>query len=236
MVYSPEQIHMRLQKLGSKERAIGAARYFKTGPGEYGEGDVFLGLSAPELRRLAKEYQSISIGDAIELLRSHLHEVRVLALLILIHIYQKGDAATRKQVYEAYLSNTEFINNWDLVDVSAAHIVGDYLLDKSRRPLYKLAESRSLWERRISIIATARFIKAGDFADTFKLSKRLLADKEDLMHKAVGWMLREVGKRDLASLEAFLKEHYRNMPRTMLRYAIERFAEPRRQMYLKGKI
>ena len=230
------EIHARLKKLGNKERAVGAARYFKTGPGEYGEGDVFLGLSAPELRSLAKEYQGISIGDALELLHSRLHEVRVLALLILIHIYQKGDAVVRKQVYEAYLSNTEFINNWDLVDVSAAHIAGDYLLDKSRRPLYKLAKSASLWERRISIIATARFIKVGDFADTFKLSERLLADKEDLMHKAVGWMLREVGKRDLASLEAFLKDHYRDMPRTMLRYAIERLPEARRQMYLRGGI
>ena len=235
-MYTPKEIHARLEKLGNKERAIGAERYFKTGPGQYGEGDVFLGLSAPELRSLAKEYQSISIGDALKLLHSRFHEVRVLALLILIRIYQKGDAAVRKQVYEAYLSNTKFINNWDLVDVSAAHIVGDYLLDKSRRPLYKLAKSTSLWERRISIIATARFIKVGDFADTFKLSERLLADKEDLMHKAVGWMLREVGKRDLASLEAFLKEHYRDMPRTMLRYAIERLPEARRQMYLRGGI
>ena len=233
---SANEIHGRLQKLGNKERARSAQRYFKTGPGQYGEGDVFLGLSAPQLRSLAREYKGIPISDALELLRSRLHEVRVLALLILTHIYQKGDAAIRKQIYEAYLDHTQFINNWDLVDVSAAHIVGDYLLDKSRRPLYRLAKSTSLWERRISIIATARFIKVGDFRDTFELSKILLADREDLIHKAVGWMLREVGKRDLASEEGFLKEHYKRMPRTMLRYAIERFPEAKRQAYLKGRI
>jgi 3-methyladenine DNA glycosylase AlkD len=235
-MHTSKEIQARLEKFGNKERALGARRYFKTGPGQYGEGDLFLGLSAPELRSLAKEYQYTSVDDALELLRSRFHEARALALLILIYNYRKGDAAIRKQVYEAYLDNTEFINNWDLVDVSAAQIVGDYLLDKNRRPLYKLAKSRSLWERRISIIATARFIKAEDFADTFELAKGLLADKEDLIHKAVGWMLREVGKRDLASLETFLKEHYRDMPRTMLRYAIERLPGPRRQMYLKGGI
>jgi len=233
---SAEEIEARLKKLGNKARAISSGRYFKTGPGQYGEGDIFLGLSAPQLRGLAKEYRDTTASDALRLLGSPFHEARVLALLILTHIYNKGDGAAKKEIYESYLANTRFINNWDLVDVSAPHIVGDYLTDKSRRPLYRLAKSASLWERRISIIATARFIKDWDFRDTFELSKILIRDDHDLIHKAVGWMLREVGKRDRASEEEFLIEHYQQMPRTMLRYAIERFPEPRRQMYLKGKI
>jgi 3-methyladenine DNA glycosylase AlkD len=233
---SVNEIHDRLQKLGNKERAESSKWFFKTGPGEYGEGDIFLGLSAPQLRRLAKEYRHISISDALELLRSRFHEERALALLILIHIFSKANQQTKKEIYEAYLKHTRFINNWDLVDLSAPHIVGQFLMDKSRRPLYRLAKSNSLWERRISIIATLWFIRASDFSDTLGISELLLADKEDLIHKAVGWALREAGKRDLATEENFLREHYKSMPRTMLRYAIERFPEAKRQAYLKGKV
>jgi 3-methyladenine DNA glycosylase AlkD len=170
------------------------------------------------------------------LLQSPIHEDRSLALLILVHAFTKDDAATKKKIYDAYLSHTDFINNWDLVDVSAPHIVGAYLKDKSRKPLYKLAKSNSLWERRISIIATQHFIRQNDFADTLQIAKLLLHDQHDLIHKAVGWMLREIGNRDLATEEAFLQVHYRMMPRTLLRYAIEKFPEAKRQAYLKGTI
>jgi 3-methyladenine DNA glycosylase AlkD len=185
---------------------------------------------------LAKELKATPIDDVLQLLQSPIHEDRSLALLILVHAFTKDDAATKKKIYEAYLAHTDFINNWDLVDVSAPHIVGAYLKDKSRKPLYKLAKSNSLWERRISIIATQHFIRQNDFADTLQIAKLLLHDQHDLIHKAVGWMLREIGNRDLATEEAFLQVHYRMMPRTLLRYAIEKFPEAKRQAYLKGTI
>lgn len=231
-----QDIRRRLEKLKNKEKAQILQRFFKTGPGEYGEGDVFLGIKVPELRKLAKEYQGITVREAKQLLRSYIHEERLLALLILIRAFSKGDEKTKKGIYELYLKNTEFINNWDLVDASAEHIVGAYLMEKSKEPLYHLAKSRSLWERRISIMATSHFIKQKAFSETLKISKMLLSDEEDLIHKAVGWMLREVGKRHMSTEENFLKEHYKKMPRTMLRYAIERFPESKRQRYLKGKI
>jgi 3-methyladenine DNA glycosylase AlkD len=229
-------IRKALTQLGSKERAEVSRRYFKTGPGQYGEGDIFLGLNAPQLRGLAAEHQALATGDVLLLLESAVHEERMLALLILVRAYSKGDPAAKRQIYETYLANTRFINNWDLVDASAPHIVGHFLTDKSRKPLYALARSSSLWERRIAIISTAYFIRRDQFDDTLKISKLLISDKEDLIHKAVGWMLREVGKRDLPSEESFLRENYKMMPRTMLRYAIEKFPESRRQMYLKGEI
>jgi 3-methyladenine DNA glycosylase AlkD len=211
-------------------------RFFKTGPGEYGEGDVFLGIQVPKVRSVGKEFQDLAITEVNKLLRSSVHEDRLLALLILVRRYSKGDAATQARIYKLYLGNTRYINNWDLVDLSASHIVGAFLKERSRRPLDNLAKSPLLWDRRIAIIATAHFIKHDDFATTLRIAAKLLDDEEDLIHKAVGWMLREVGKRDMAVEEGFLKRHYRRMPRTMLRYAIERFPEAKRQRYLKGKV
>ena len=211
-------------------------RFFKTGAGEYGEGDIFLGVTVPELRKLAKEYKTIGPNEINQLLQSPIHEERLLSLFLLIHRYSKGDEPEKKRIYEFYLKNAKFINNWDLVDSSAGHIVGAFLFGKSKNPLYDLVKSKNLWKRRISIISTFYFIKHNQFGDTLQISKILLSDKEDLIHKAVGWMLREIGKRDMIIEENFLKTHYKNMPRTMLRYAIEKFPESKRQRYLKGKI
>jgi 3-methyladenine DNA glycosylase AlkD len=233
---SVPEIQAKLRTFASAENARIAQWFFKTGPGEYGEGDQFIGVRAPDLRRLAKELKATPVDEVLQLLQSPIHEDRSLALLILVHAFTKGDVATKKRIYEAYLQHTDFINNWDLVDISAPHIVGAYLFDQSRKPLYKLAKSKSLWERRISIIATQYFIRQKDFADTLQIAKLLLDDKHDLIHKAVGWMLREVGNRDLTAEETFLQAHYKTMPRTMLRYAIEKFSEAKRQAYLKGTI
>ncbi len=208
------EIQDRLRGLGSPEAAAFAARYFKTGPGQYGEGDVFLGLRAAEMHGLAKEYRALALDEIRVLLQSAIHEDRMLALLILVRQRPKADESTRKSVYELYLANTRYINNWDLVDASAREIVGGYLADKSREPLDRLAASPSLWERRISIIATHYFIRQQDFADTIRIAERLLADREDLIHKAVGWMLREVGKKHQPTLEGFLRRHGKVMPRT----------------------
>jgi 3-methyladenine DNA glycosylase AlkD len=217
-----------LRALGNPEAAAFAARYFKTGPGQYGAGDVFLGLRAPVMHALAKEHKTLALDQAVELLRSAVHEDRLLALLILVRQASKADSSARKEIYDLYMAHTRFINNWDLVDASAPTIVGGHLMDRSRKPLDRLAGSRVLWERRISIIATLHFIRRGDFADTLRIAERLLGDQEDLIHKAAGWMLREVGKRDQPTLERFLRQHVRIMPRTMLRYAIERFPEETR--------
>ena len=230
------EIQAKLRAFASEENAKTAQWFFKTGPGEYGEGDQFIGVRAPDLRQLAKELKATPIDEAFELLQSPIHEDRSLALLILVHAFSKGDAATKQKIYEAYLRHTDFINGWDLVDASAPHIVGAYLFDKSRKPLYKLAKSNSLWERRIAMIATQHFIRQKDFADALQIAKLLLHDNHDLIQKAVGWMLREIGDRELAAEEAFLQVHYKTMPRTMLRYAIEKFPEAKRQAYLKGAI
>ncbi|HYP29706.1 MAG TPA: DNA alkylation repair protein [Blastocatellia bacterium] len=230
------EIRARMRELADDERAHVLQRFFKTGPGEYGEGDLFLGITIPELRKLAKQYRSVRLEEVLSLLTSRYHEERVLALLMMIDAYSKGDEAAKERIYRLYLKNTRFINNWDLVDLSAPRIVGDFLLTRSREPLYTLARSESLWERRIAIMSTFQFIKKSDYFDSLKISEMLLKDTEDLIHKAVGWMLREIGKSDLPVEENFLREHYRLMPRTMLRYAIERFPEPKRQMYLKGQI
>ena len=229
------KIKDELQQLGNPAQARVLQRFFKTGKGEYGEGDVFRGIKIPVLRKLAKKYQDMPWAEVEKLLTSKFHEDRMLALLLLVENYIKADDAGEKQIYTMYLRNTRFINNWDLVDVTAHHIVGHYLLDKSREPLYGLARSEMLWERRIAIIATFHYIRQNKFDDTLKIAGMLINDPHDLMHKAVGWMLREVGKRDLQSEEQFLKTHYRQMPRTMLRYAIERFTEAKRQAYLEGK-
>jgi 3-methyladenine DNA glycosylase AlkD len=231
---SLETLRSKLRSMADPEKAHVAQRFFKTGPGEYGEGDVFLGIQVPALRKLARETPDLDEAALQVLLRSPLHEERMLSLLILIQKYVRGTDEERKKIYDFYLANMSFINNWDLVDLSAEHVVGHFLMRGSRRPLYQLAKSRSLWERRIAILATFHFIKHHEFGDTLKIAAILLSDKEDLIQKAVGWMLREVGKRDLETEEQFLRKSYQKMPRTMLRYAIERFPEEKRKRYLKG--
>jgi 3-methyladenine DNA glycosylase AlkD len=222
--------------MANPEKARVLQRFFNTGPGEYGEGDVFLGIQVPALRKLARENGDLNEKGLQALLRSSLHEERMLSLLVLIQKYSRGTEEERKKLYELYLANTSFINNWDLVDVSAEHVVGHFLMKADKRPLYRLAKSKSVWERRIAILATFHFIKQNEFSETLKIAAILLGDKEELIRKALGWMLREVGKRDPAAEERFLREHYRKMPRTMLRYAIERFPEEKRRRYLKGEI
>ncbi len=236
MTDSAAAICKELRALASAENATNLQRFFKTGPGQYGEGDMFLGIKMPQLRALAKQYVDTGLDTVTTLLNSRYHEERMFALLLLMQFYQRAQGKDQAAAYELYLSNTHRINNWDLVDVSAPHIVGRHLQQRPRKVLHELAHSPLLWERRIAIIATAWFIRLDDFDDTLHIAKILLQDEHDLMHKAVGWMLREVGKRDLAVEEDFLKEHYRTMPRTMLRYAIERFPEPKRKNYLYGKV
>ncbi len=226
----------RLKKIGNKEQAKILQRFFKTGKGEYAEGDIFVGIRVPELRKLVKEYISISFSELIKLLQSSIHEARFLAVLILIHLYKNGDASIQHQIFNIYIKNTCFINNWDLVDVSAEHIVGDYLANRSKQVIHKLAKSKLLWERRIAIMATFLYIKSGEFSETLHIAQMLINDPEDLIHKAVGWMLREIGKRNQIIEEEFLKIHYKNMPRTMLRYAIEKLSENLRKKYLQAKI
>lgn len=228
------EIQRELANLGDAPHAALLQRFFKTGPGEYGEGDRFRGIRVPVLRKLAKKYRQLPMAEAGRLLRSTFHEDRLLALFILINHYYKGEGLVRAEIHHLYLANTGFVNNWDLVDASAPHLVGHYLRDRQRDTLTSLAASASLWERRMAIIATFCFIKAGEFDETLRIAGLLLADIEDLIHKAVGWMLREVGKREVKVAEAFLQAHYQEMPRTMLRYAIERLPETRRQAYLKG--
>ena len=230
------EIHDQLSRLADSAEAQFLQRFFKTGPGEYGEGDRFRGIRVPVLRKLAATYQMLPLEQTEELLHRAHHEDRLLALLILVRQFAKADPAGQTAVYDLYLGNTRFINNWDLVDVSAEHIVGAHLYRQSRKPLDRLAHSRSLWERRIAMLATFHFIRRGEFADTLRIAELLLTDREDLIHKAVGWLLREVGKRDQAIEESFLRAHYRQMPRTMLRYAIERFPEELRQEYLHGTV
>jgi 3-methyladenine DNA glycosylase AlkD len=227
-------IQGELESLADPGHAAVLQRFFKTGPGEYGEGDRFRGLRLPVLRKLAKKHGGLPLPAAASLLQSAYHEDRLLALLILIQRYYPGDAARRGEIHHLYLEHRGLVNNWDLVDASAPHLLGHYLRDRPKDPLTRLAASRVLWDRRMAIIATFDYIKQGEFDETLRVARLLLSDPEDLIHKAAGWMLREVGKREAAVAEAFLRAHYRQMPRTMLRYAIERFPEARRQAYLKG--
>jgi len=209
------------------------ARFFKTGKGEYAEGDVFLGLTVPQSRLIGKEFEGISLDEIEKLLASKLHEVRLVALLVLVAQFKKGDQKKQKDIFTFYLAHTARVNNWDLVDMSAPQIVGGYLLKKDRKILYKLAKSKNIWERRIAVIATYSFIRNGEFDDTFALSLVLINDKHDLIHKAVGWMLREVGKKNEKVLSTFLDVTCLKLPRTALRYSIERFPEKIRLSYLK---
>jgi len=226
----------RLEQLGSAEKAQVLQRFFKTGKGEYGEGDIFLGITVPVMRKLAGEYQALSSTETLQLLHSTIHEARLVALLILVCAFERGDDTQRKQVFDLYLANTAHVNNWDLVDLSAHRIVGPYLEGRDKSTLYALAQSRLLWDRRISVLATFYYIKRGEFGETLRVAELLLGDPEDLIHKAVGWMLREVGKRDRGVEEEFLRSHYTIMPRTMLRYAIEKFPEELRRRYLRGEM
>jgi len=226
----------KIHSLGDAKRGESAARFFKVAPGETGEGLRFLGLGAATQRALAKEFRAMSLKEVETVLQGDWHDERAVALLIWTLQFPKADAKGRKAIYELYLANTPRVNSWALVDCSAPHIVGAYLFDKSRKPLDRLAKSTSLWERRIAMVATQYLIRKGEFADTLRIAKILLKDDEDLIHKAVGWMLREVGDRDLGTLEAFLKPHYQTMPRTMLRYAIEKFELTKRKAYLQGEI
>jgi 3-methyladenine DNA glycosylase AlkD len=231
-----EKILAELRGLENPEAASFSRKFFKTGRGEYGEGDLFRGIRVPILRKLARKYQNIPLAATERLLRSGFHEDRLLALLILVRIYSGGDAAMKNRIHKLYLRNTAFINSWDLVDVSAPHLVGDFLSGKGKELLYRLARSRNVWERRMAVMATFTYIRQGAFDETLGIARVLLPDPEDLVHKAVGWMLREVGKRDLRAEERFLHAHCTKMPRTMLRYAIEKFPARKRQRYLRGKV
>lgn len=225
-----------LRKKGDKKRAEILQGFFKTGPGKYAEGDIFIGVVVPEIRKIVKEFRDLSLDQTEELLKSGIHEERMTALLILVDKFRKADDHVREKIFSIYLKNTKYINNWDLVDLAAPNIAGVFFANKDKGILYKMAKSKNLWERRIAIMSTFSFIRQNKYSDAINISQILLLDKEDLIHKAVGWMLREIGKRDMAIEEDFLKKYYRKMPRTMLRYSIERFPEIKRQAYLKGEV
>lgn len=223
----------RLQTLANPVDAAHAQRFFKTGPGEYGEGDRFLGIRVPAVRALVRETRrEVDQAAAVGLLQSEWHEARLFGLLLMVERFRRGDEPARRALYDAYLAHTDRINNWDLVDCSAEHIIGGWLFERDRKPLYRLVKSASLWERRIAVLATFHFIRKSDFADTVNLCELLLRDEHDLMHKATGWMLREAGKRDVAVLRTFLTRHAAVMPRTMLRYAIEKLPEAERKKWM----
>lgn len=230
------EISLELRKFAEPERARVHQSFFKTGRGEYGEGDVFLGIRVPHIRKLVRKFRGLSLAYTEKLLHSRWHEERLFALLMLVDSFGRSSDEPGKNIYDLYMDSTRWINNWDLVDLSAPHIPGGWLYSRDRRPLYEFAGSYDLWKKRIAVISTQYFIRKNDFKDTLSISEKLLKDDHDLIHKAVGWMLREVGKRDLETEENFLRKHYMNMPRTMLRYSIEKFPEEKRQKYLKGRI
>lgn len=230
-------VQKALAAIATPERAKASAWFFKTGPGQYGEGDKFIGVTLPDQRKVAREFKTLPLNELDLLIQSPIHEHRMTGLIILVGQFKKADEAGRKQIYDFYLAHTDRVNNWDLVDSSASQIVGGYLHNMDRKILLQLAKSDSLWERRIAIIATAHFIGQSESEWTFRIADLLMEDRHDLIHKACGWMLREVGKkcgRDV--LKGYLKTRYKAMPRTMLRYAIEHFDPKTRQMYLKGLV
>ena len=235
MAVKPGDVKQALMAAANPDDAAFLQRFFRTGPGEYGEGDRFLGIRVPVLRRLAREYRGMPLKSALTLLRSPWHEARLLALLLLVERYRRGDPAEREAVFQGYLGHTRFINNWDLVDVSAYRIIGPHLDPSDPSLLDRLARSPQLWERRIAMLATFHWIRQGEFGPALRIAAILENDPHDLIHKAVGWMLREIGNRDRACAEAFLRPRCRTLPRTMLRYAIERYPEPLRQHYLRAK-
>lgn len=227
-----DQLKADLRQFERKEKVEFLPKFFKAGPGEYAEGDVFISVSLPDQRKIAAKYRNLSLNDLRQLLRSPIHEERQTALIILCYQYKKADPTGQKEIYDLYMVEKSGINNWDLVDTCAPYIPGHFLFDKDRSLLFQLANSGNLWDKRIAMLSTYYFIRQKDFSDTFKIAEILLNDKHDLIHKAVGWMLREVGNRDLAAEEKFLDKHYQQMPRTMLRYAIEKFTPERRAFYM----
>ncbi|WP_234736011.1 DNA alkylation repair protein [Tellurirhabdus bombi] len=229
---SYEKVKADLEKLADSDRAVILQRFFKTGPGQYGEGDLFLGLTVPQQRIIAQKYISLADEEIEKLVQDPYHECRLTALIIWTNQAKKAKQARRKQILDYYLKNKKFINNWDLVDTSCPEIVGNYLLPEDRTILYELAQENHLWSQRIALISTLAFIRKGQFFDTFSLAESLFAHQHDLIHKAIGWMLREVGKKNPEALEEFLHDHIRQLPRTALRYAIERFDPARRKYYL----
>lgn len=229
------EIQKDLTSLKNPEKAKILSRFFKTGKGEYGEGDIFWGITVPEIRIIAKKYKELTLEDSQKLLQSEVHEHRLTALLILTYKFPKAASEEQKQIVDLYLKNTKYINNWDLIDLSAPKIIGAYLLEnsKERKILYTLAKSTNLWKKRIAILSTYTLLKQNRFEETLKISEILLQDKHDLIHKGVGWMLREMGKMSQKTEEDFLNKHYKEMPRTMLRYAIEKFSEEKRKFYMQ---
>lgn len=225
-----------LRKKARRQRALVSQSFFRTGKGQYGEGDIFIGVTVPDMRLVAKDFFDLSLAEIKKLLHSTIHEERLTALLILVDQFRKADTAAQKKIYTFYLQNLKRVNNWDLVDSSADRIVGAYLRGRGVATLRKMAKSKNLWERRVAIVATFFTIKQGKFDDTLAIAALLLRDEHDLIYKATGWMLREVGKRSEITLRRFLAKHYHGMPRTMLRYAIERFPEQTRRAYLHGSV
>ncbi len=230
---SAENVKRELLALGNPQRAEHSTYFFKTGKGEYAEGDKFIGCAVPETRKVAKAHKNLSFDDLEKLLNDAFHECRFCALVILAGQFKKADNAKRKEIIDFYLANTTGVNNWDLVDVSAYTLLGEWLTDKDKSVLYRLAESENLWEQRIAVVSTMAFIRKNNFEDTLKLSELLLTHNHDLIHKACGWMLREVGERYEKSLTDFLDKHHKTMPRTMLRYSIEKLTPEQRKIYMK---
>ena len=235
MLNSVFRLKTELKKSADPKRARVSMSFFKTGPGHYGQGDIFLGLTVPRLRQIALKYSDLSLIEIKALLYGKIHEHRQAALEILVFRYEQGDSKKKQAIAKFYLTHSKQVNNWDLVDSSAGYILGDYLYRKDKKVLYDFAKSRNIWQRRIAIISTYSYIRRGEYKETLKIAKLLLRDPHDLIHKAVGWMLREIGKKSLETETAFLDKHYEQMPRTMLRYAIERFPDKLRFSYLKGK-
>ena len=231
-----QKIINELRKYSDSKKAKVLQGFFKTGKGQYGEGEVFIGVIMPDIRKVAKKFVEIELSEVEKLLQTKVHEQRMCALVIGVEKFKKGDEKIKKEVYDLFFRNMKYINNWDLVDVNIPHVFGAYLFDKDRKILYKLAKSKDLWEKRIAMLSTYYFIRNKDFKDALNIAEILLEDDHDLIHKAVGWMLREVGNMDQTVEEKFLQKYYKKMPRTMLRYAIEKFEEEKRLKYLKGKV
>lgn len=232
MQTSLSALKKEIRRQANPAKAKFLQRFFRTGKGEYAEGDRFLGIIVPVSRSLARKYSDLALTDILRLLRSLFHEERIIALFLLVARFEKGNDLVRARIVRSYLASTRLVNNWDLVDSSAYQIIGAYLVDKKRTPLYRLARSKLLWERRIAMVATLAFIRRNDLDDTFKIAEMLLVDQHDLIHKAVGWMLREAGKKDPAALRVFLVRHASHMPRTALRYAIEKYSPRERRLFL----
>ncbi|MCE9596697.1 MAG: DNA alkylation repair protein [Spirochaetia bacterium] len=229
-------LRAELASIAKPEDAVILARFFKTGKGQYGYGDRFIGVKVPPLHKIAKRERGLALSETVKLLRSKIHEERLLALFILTEKFPREDEAGRKKIFDIYIKYKKHINNWDLIDLSAETVVGGYLMDRDRGLLSTLAKSKSLWDRRIAMLSCFEFIRAKDFKTAFEIADILLLDSEDLIQKAVGWMIREIGNRDIKAEEKFLKARYKKMPRTMLRYAIEKFPGKKRQAYLKGRV